>query len=77
MGIQLKCDFCRGAISGKTQVLKFANFERFFCCTECRFAYKKKYSGRIEALTEGHILLKELSDGSQTRRKASTNKEYY
>ena len=54
IGIQLKCDFCRGPISGKTQVLKFANFERFFCCTECRSAYKKKYSGRIEALMERH-----------------------
>jgi Archaeal TRASH domain len=50
MGIQLKCDFCEGPISDKAQVLKFANFERFFCCTECRSAYKKKYSGRIEAL---------------------------
>jgi len=55
-GILLKCDFCRGPISGRTQVFKFANFERLFCCTECRSAYKKKYSGRIEALTEGHIL---------------------
>jgi DNA-binding Lrp family transcriptional regulator len=55
IGIQLKCDFCRGPISGKTQVLKFANFERFFCCTECRSAYKKKYSGRIEALMKRHI----------------------
>jgi DNA-binding Lrp family transcriptional regulator len=54
MVIQLKCDFCRGPISGKTQMLKFANFERFFCCTECRFAYKKKYSGRIEALKKTH-----------------------
>ncbi len=54
IGIQLKCDFCRGPISGKTQVLKFANFERFFCCTECRSAYKKKYSGRIEALMKRH-----------------------
>ena len=54
IGIQLKCDFCRGPISGKTQVLKFANFERFFCCTECRSAYKKKYSGRIEALMKTH-----------------------
>ena len=54
IGIQLKCDFCRGPISGKTQVLKFANFERFFCCTECRSAYKKKYSGRIEALVKTH-----------------------
>ena len=52
MGIQLKCDFCSGPISGKTHVFKFANFERFFCCTECRSAYKKKYSGRIEGLTK-------------------------
>ena len=54
MGIQLKCDFCSGPISGKTHVFKFANFERFFCCTECRAAYKKKYSGKIEALTKRH-----------------------
>ena len=54
IGIQLKCDFCEGPISGKTHVLKFANFERFFCCTECRSAYKKKYSGRIEALMKRH-----------------------
>ena len=54
IGIQLKCDFCGGLISGKMHVLKFANFERFFCCTECRSAYKKKYSGRIEALMNRH-----------------------
>ena len=54
IAIQLKCDFCRGLISGKTHVFKFANFERFFCCTECRSAYKKKYSGRIEALMQRH-----------------------
>jgi len=47
MVILLKCDFCGGPISGKTQVLKFADFDRFFCCTECRSAYKKKHSGRI------------------------------
>jgi DNA-binding Lrp family transcriptional regulator len=56
MVFQLKCDFCRGPISGKMQVLKFANLERFFCCTECRSSYKKKYSGRIKALMGGHIL---------------------
>ena len=54
MVILLKCDFCGDPISDKTQVLKFANFERFFCCTECRSAYKKKYSGRIEALKKTH-----------------------
>jgi Lrp/AsnC family leucine-responsive transcriptional regulator len=58
MVILLKCDFCRGPSSDKTHVFKFANFERFFCCTECRSAYKKKYSGRIEALMKGHILKK-------------------
>src|SRR5947209_3844551 len=54
IAIQLKCDFCRGLISGKTHVFKFANFERFFCSTECRSAYEKKYSGRIEALMKTH-----------------------
>lgn len=54
IGIQLNCDLCRGPVSGKTHVLKFANFERFFCCTECRSAYKKKYSGRIDSLVKRH-----------------------
>ena len=48
--IQLECDFCKGPISGKTHVLKFADIERFFCCFNCRTSYKEKYSGRIEAL---------------------------
>ena len=54
IAIQLKCDFCTGPISGKTHVFKFGNFERFFCCTECRSACKKTYSGRIEALKKTH-----------------------
>ena len=53
--ILLVCDFCEGPISGKTHVLKFANIERFFCCTGCRTSYKDKYSGRIEALKKRHI----------------------
>src|SRR5437773_4796613 len=52
MGIQLRCYFCAGPISGKRHVFKFANYESFFCCTECRSAFKKKYSGRIEGLTK-------------------------
>ena len=48
--IQLECDFCKGPISGKTHVLKFADIERFFCCFNCRTSYKEKYSGRIEAI---------------------------
>jgi Lrp/AsnC family leucine-responsive transcriptional regulator len=48
--IQLECDFCKGPVSGKTHVLKFADIERFFCCFNCRTSYKDKYSGRIEAI---------------------------
>jgi Lrp/AsnC family leucine-responsive transcriptional regulator len=50
MVIKLKCDFCGGVIAGKLQVLKFGNYERFFCCTACRSDYKEKYHGRIEAI---------------------------
>jgi len=50
--VKLKCEFCRGPIHGKPKVLKFANFERFFCCTQCRASYKDKHSGRIEMLKE-------------------------
>jgi DNA-binding Lrp family transcriptional regulator len=48
--IQLECDFCKGPVSGRTHVLKFADIERFFCCFNCRTSYKEKYSGRIEAI---------------------------
>lgn len=48
--VKLKCDFCGGPVHDKPRVLKFANFERFFCCTECRASYKKKHGARIEML---------------------------
>ena len=50
--VKLKCDFCGGPIHGKPKVLKFANFERFFCCIQCRASYKDKHGGRIEMLKE-------------------------
>ena len=50
--VKLKCEFCRGPIHGKPKVLKFAGFERFFCCTQCRASHKDKHSGRIEMLKE-------------------------
>lgn len=48
--VKLKCDFCGGPVHDKPKVLKFANFERFFCCTECRASYKEKHGARIEML---------------------------
>lgn len=52
LNVRLKCEFCNGPIHDKPKVLKFANFARFFCCTQCRASYKDKHSGRIEMLKE-------------------------
>jgi DNA-binding Lrp family transcriptional regulator len=48
--IMLNCDFCQGSVAGNPHVLKFARYERFFCCSSCKSEYKKKYGARIEAL---------------------------
>ena len=48
--IKLNCDFCKGPVSGNPHVYRFANYERFFCCTGCMSGYKKKYAGRIESI---------------------------
>jgi DNA-binding Lrp family transcriptional regulator len=55
--IMLNCDFCEGSVAGNPHVLKFANYERFFCCSSCKSEYKKKYSGRIEALEKRYASL--------------------
>ena len=52
MQIKLNCDFCHGIIAGVPQIFKFANYERFFCCTSCKSYYKTKYAGRIQAIVE-------------------------
>ncbi|HEY7108430.1 MAG TPA: AsnC family transcriptional regulator [Nitrososphaeraceae archaeon] len=52
VSIRLQCDLCEGSISGEAHIFKFADYERFFCCTQCRATYKEKYMGRIEALTK-------------------------
>ena len=48
--IKLNCEFCKGPILASPHVYKFANYERFFCCTGCMSGYKKKYAGRIESI---------------------------
>lgn len=50
--IKMKCEFCDGPIHGTPKVLRFANFERFFCCVSCRNGYREKYAGRIGSLIE-------------------------
>ena len=53
-GLSLKadCNYCEGEISGKPHVLKFGQYERFFCCGSCRTLYKEKHAGRIESLSD-------------------------
>ncbi|HEY7226874.1 MAG TPA: AsnC family transcriptional regulator [Nitrososphaeraceae archaeon] len=52
--IQLDCDFCHGIIAASPHVIKFVNYERFFCCSSCKSEYKRKYGGRIQAIIENH-----------------------
>lgn len=52
--IKLVCDLCKGPISGEAHIFRFAEYERFFCCVQCRAAYKEKYRGRIESLTRSY-----------------------
>jgi len=51
MLVKMSCDYCGGPVPEKPSILKFANFERFFCCTSCRGLYKEKHKGRIEKLS--------------------------
>ncbi|MPZ05968.1 MAG: AsnC family transcriptional regulator [Nitrososphaeraceae archaeon] len=50
MKIKLDCEYCKGPIAGHPHVFRFANYERFFCCTGCISGYKQKYAGRIESI---------------------------
>jgi DNA-binding Lrp family transcriptional regulator len=50
MIIEISCDYCKGSVDGKPHVLKFGNFERFFCCTSCKSLYQEKYKARMKAL---------------------------
>jgi len=52
LNVEMTCEFCEGPIHKKPIVLKFANIERFFCCTSCRNDYKEKYGGRIQSIIE-------------------------
>jgi len=52
MSVKMKCDLCDGMIGDKPHVLKFASFERFFCCNTCKTQFKEKNKGRIESIIE-------------------------
>lgn len=49
------CDYCKTPLGDKMYMFKVASFERFFCCNECKMAYKKKYGGRMKAISKRSI----------------------
>jgi DNA-binding Lrp family transcriptional regulator len=60
IAINLECDFCEGPIFNKPKVLKFADIERFFCCSSCKSGYFEKYKGRIESIKKRYECKSEL-----------------
>lgn len=50
LDIKVICDYCKGTVEGKPTVLKFSQYERFFCCSSCKMLYKEKFGGRIKSL---------------------------
>lgn len=62
LAINIVCDFCEGPVHGKPKVLKFANIERFFCCTSCKSGYSQKYRGRIESIKKRYEGKSELDE---------------
>ena len=62
LAINIVCDFCEGPVFDKPKVLKFANIERFFCCTSCKSGYSQKYHGRIESIKKRYDRKSEMDE---------------
>ena len=62
LAINIICDYCDGPVFGKPKILKFANIERFFCCTSCKSGYSQKYRGRIESIKKKYEGKSELDE---------------
>lgn len=52
MQLKLSCEYCKGPIGSKPHIIKFANIQRFFCCTSCKALYREKYGGKIKSLSK-------------------------
>ena len=55
MLVKMSCDYCKGPVHEKPSILKFGNFERFFCCSSCRTLYKEKYKYKIQSLSASYF----------------------
>ncbi len=48
--VNLTCNYCRGEVPKEPKILRFGDYERYFCCKSCLTLYKEKYRHRIKAL---------------------------
>ena len=58
MRVKALCEYFGGPINGKPKVLEFANFQRFFCCIDCKNNYREKHAGRIQSVVEQYREMK-------------------
>lgn len=52
LAVNLTCNYCRGEIPKEPKILRFGEYERYFCCKSCLTLYKEKYRHRIKALSK-------------------------
>jgi len=52
IAMNLTCNYCRGEIPKEPKILRFGEYERYFCCKSCLTLYKEKYRHRIKALSK-------------------------
>ena len=50
--VKMVCEYCKDSIDGKPHILKFANTQRFFCCTSCKSLYREKYKNKMTSMTD-------------------------
>jgi len=50
--VNLTCNYCRGPVPEEPKILRFGEYERYFCCKSCLTLYKEKYRHRIKALSK-------------------------
>ena len=51
VAVNLTCNYCRGEIPKEPKILRFGEYERYFCCSSCLTLYREKYKSRIRALS--------------------------
>jgi Lrp/AsnC family leucine-responsive transcriptional regulator len=53
--VNVTCAYCKGNVFETPKVLKFGEYERFFCCTSCKTLYEEKYGRRIDSILKQDI----------------------